>query len=416
MDELDALTKLIFDSVSVVKSSYAGARHPPPKQLKNAIKTIEAACAQLTATVANPGHVVKLYGSVEPACIGIVTEAKIADLLLDKPEGVHVDELGKLSDQNPGKLSRILRTLATNHIFLEGFAPNVFANNRLSMKLLSADPVSTFAVVMSDHTMKSCALLGDVFADPKKRKSERLEDTAFQLAHGVTFFEFLSDVNIFFCAPRIASSSHPSPQPKNTRYYERFNRAMVGWESVTGKEMLPRIYPWDQLPLGSTVVDVGGGNGHVVLPLLRTFPGLSIIVQDTPTVVSQGREYWDKEFPDAVKAQKVAFVSFDFLTESPVKEGVIRHVLHNWPDDQCVLILKNVRKAASVTSKLLIHEFVPQHIVRGGFAAENQAPAPLPPNWGAARNEHLRHSSSWGFQFVKVWDGGEASLIEFVPF
>lgn len=100
---------------------------------------------------------------VEPVCIRVALDAKITDHLLDKPKGLHVGELGRLSDQDPGKLGRVLRTLATNHVYTEGersscmsycfaqrtrtfsVAPNVFANNRLSMKLLSTDPVSSLA-------------------------------------------------------------------------------------------------------------------------------------------------------------------------------------------------------------------------------------------------------------------------------
>lgn len=50
----------------------------------------------------------------------MVTEAKIADLLLDKPDGLHVDELAKKSGLDAGKLGRILRVLATQHTFKEG--------------------------------------------------------------------------------------------------------------------------------------------------------------------------------------------------------------------------------------------------------------------------------------------------------
>lgn len=52
--------------------------------------------------------------------------ARITDHLLNKPKGLHVDELGRLSDQDPGKLGRILRTLATNHVYTEGqFSPRI---------------------------------------------------------------------------------------------------------------------------------------------------------------------------------------------------------------------------------------------------------------------------------------------------
>lgn len=54
-------------------------------------------------------------------------------LLLNK-QGLHVNDIAAFTDVNPGKLARVLRVLATKHIFRE-VAPDVFANNRLSSVL-----------------------------------------------------------------------------------------------------------------------------------------------------------------------------------------------------------------------------------------------------------------------------------------
>ncbi|KAF9490909.1 S-adenosyl-L-methionine-dependent methyltransferase [Pleurotus eryngii] len=428
-NDLTSLAKLISDSVAVVTSEYAKAGHSPPtlesttedpfrspglvsEQLKTAIKTIEAACAQLSATVASPGHVLTNVSFVEPMCMRVALGARITDHLLNKPKGLHVDELGRLSDQDPGKLGRILRALATNHVYTE-VAPNVFANNRLSMKLLSTDAVSSLVGHMSDEVMKAAVVLGDVFEDPIKRKSFRLEDSAFQHAHAVSAFNYYDEI--------------------------RFIQAMLGWSEVTGRAMLPSIYPWGDLPPNSTVVDVSGGTGHVALQLLKAFPALKIIVQDIGAAAIEGREYWEKEHPTALDEQRVDFVAFDFLAEAPVAGGAVyylRHVLHDWPDDDCVKILKNVRKAAGPRSKLLINEFVPRYIVRGGLASDTQAPAPLLPNYGAGNKrlyqqdmnmmilfnrkertleEFINLGEASGFRFERLWDDGEAGIIEFAP-
>lgn len=57
---------------------------------------------------------------MEPVCIRVVLDAKITDHLHEKPKGLHIDQLGRLTDQDPRKLGRILRTLATNHVYTEG--------------------------------------------------------------------------------------------------------------------------------------------------------------------------------------------------------------------------------------------------------------------------------------------------------
>jgi hypothetical protein len=71
------------------------------------------------------GHNTSDYGMVaiqfqEPACLNVVASARISDLLLNKPEGLHIDKLATLSGVDAGKLGRVLRLLATKHIYQEG--------------------------------------------------------------------------------------------------------------------------------------------------------------------------------------------------------------------------------------------------------------------------------------------------------
>lgn len=90
-----------------------------------------------------------------------VAKTRIANLLDNKPEGVHVDDLAKLAGVNADKLGRVLRMMATSHVFKEGrtlifvdlcvdsyrlgltllgpVSPSIFANNRLSQELISED-------------------------------------------------------------------------------------------------------------------------------------------------------------------------------------------------------------------------------------------------------------------------------------
>ncbi len=73
---------------------------------------------------------------------------------------------------------------------------------------------------------------------------------------------------------------------------------------------------------------------------------------------------------------------------SILQYSAMRYGRHDWPDDDCVKILKNVRKSVGPKSRLLISqysllqskvylsilldEFVVQYIVRGGLASESQ--------------------------------------------
>lgn len=62
----------------------------------------------------------------------VVVNAKVADHLVGKPDGLHIDELGKLTQIDAKKLGRLLRMLATKHCFQEGeLLPRLFLAPRL---------------------------------------------------------------------------------------------------------------------------------------------------------------------------------------------------------------------------------------------------------------------------------------------
>lgn len=52
--------------------------------------------------------------------MGVVLRAKVADVLEKYPKGLHVDDLAKLVNLEKGKLTRVLRFLATKGCFTEG--------------------------------------------------------------------------------------------------------------------------------------------------------------------------------------------------------------------------------------------------------------------------------------------------------
>lgn len=69
---------------------------------------------------------------------------------------------------------------------------------------------------------------------------------------------------------------------------ERFVLAMKGM-GVFAAESVPRSYPWESLGKDATVVDVGGGTGHIMMAVLRQFPQLKIVVQDVESAISVGK-------------------------------------------------------------------------------------------------------------------------------
>lgn len=64
----------------------------------------------------------------EAACLRVVVETRVADIIADHPDGLHVNEISKKSSIESGKLARILRLLATRNCFCEGRVYSSCAN------------------------------------------------------------------------------------------------------------------------------------------------------------------------------------------------------------------------------------------------------------------------------------------------
>lgn len=67
----------------------------------------------------------------EPACLQVVLANKVPDILQENPSGVHISELGKKTGVNAGKLGRVMRLLASKHIFQEGKAESCVPGSTL---------------------------------------------------------------------------------------------------------------------------------------------------------------------------------------------------------------------------------------------------------------------------------------------
>ncbi|KAK0437394.1 O-methyltransferase-domain-containing protein [Armillaria borealis] len=441
---LSELVSLIASATRVVEEDFAQSSvpnvpslddtrpHPLDDRLSSmkmmeAIQTIEGACAQLCALVARPNHTMlnRVFGMFEPACMRVVIAFNIADHLLDRPEGLHVSKLGALSGAEPQKLGRILRLLASRHCFRE-VDRDIFANNRLSMMLVKTNSISDYVASISDEVNKAASMLTENLQDPNWGHSNSPVHTPFNSwsKHPGTFFSWYQDEVRDTGAARGA----------------RFKLAMKGWTAVTEASAVVDEYPWSTLRDGATVCDVGGGIGVISMQLVEAHSNLRIVLQDLPAQVQSAKnEVWPELCPAAIETGRVVFKAMDFLVESPVKGCdmyYLKHILHDWPDKECTIILSGVKNAMGPGSRLLIHEYILQHAHRESLAGSSSkhAPEPLLPNYGAGRirqynidldmmcvfnsqerrlDQFIELGKRSGLKFVRVWDLRETGIVEF---
>ncbi len=105
-----------------------------------------------------------------------------------------------------------------------------------------------------------------------------------------------------------------------------------------------------------TVVDVGGGNGALLIGVLNANPALRGIVFDLPEAAARARA----NIAASGLEGRCEAVSGDFFEAVP-KGGdayLLKHVIHDWNDERAAAILKTCHRVMSPDGRLLIVEGV----------------------------------------------------------
>lgn len=137
---------------------------------------------------------------------------------------------------------------------------------------------------------------------------------------------------------------------------EIFNAAMTGGSAAA----IPPVIAAYDFSSFATIVDVGGGHGRLLSAILAATPAARGILFDQPQVVAGAPAVLvEHGVQDRIRIEEGSFF------ESVPAGGdayVLKSVIHDWPDDDAVRILRNVRTAATAGSHVLLVEFViPEH-------------------------------------------------------
>ncbi len=96
-----------------------------------------------------------------------------------------------------------------------------------------------------------------------------------------------------------------------------------------------------------SVVDVGGGLGHLVTALLTKYPNLHGILLERPEMISAAKDR--QQAGDPSVNSRLDFVVGDMFESVPDADAyVLKTIMHDWNDAQCVKILQNC--CASMTA------------------------------------------------------------------
>jgi len=127
--------------------------------------------------------------------------------------------------------------------------------------------------------------------------------------------------------------------------------ALMGSDVAAEAPAIVAALDWGSL---RHVVDVGGGNGSLLIALLRAYPSLQGTVVDLPAVVETALE--------ALRAEDLAHrsdvVAGSFFDPLPPGAGgyLLSAIVHNWNDERARRILRPCAEAAGADSAVFVVE------------------------------------------------------------
>lgn len=251
----------------------------------------------------------------------VAAKLGIADLLVAGPRSV--DDLAQATQSQAPALYRLLRALASLGIFADDGSGR-FQLTPLAECLRSDAPGSQRALAIMSGEEHYHAW-GELLYSVQTGKN------AFEKLYGLPVFEFLS---------------------KNPEQARVFDAAMVG---VHGRETAAMTDAYDFSDVG-VLADIGGGNGSLLTTVLQRYPALHGILYDLPGVTARAAS----QLQAAGLADRCRVVGGNFFESVPAGADVylMRHIIHDWDDEQATQILRNIQQVIRGDGRLLVIEGV----------------------------------------------------------
>ncbi|WP_413248343.1 methyltransferase [Sinomonas flava] len=354
---------------------------PPPPPVVRAVQRLSAALERASAAL-KPAQARFLEVSGGVAAVALMRAAVKTRLVEPLAAGRKTAqqvaaELGLHADT----VHRVLRGLAVYGL-VKLDAGGRFTLTRTGRLLLEDSPHSMagwIRYVTSDAVLAGWLRLPETLADGKP---------AFNEATGTTLWEHMA--------------SHPDEEAGFARTMHEL--------TLLAAPLIVAAYPW---PEHGTVCDVGGGIGSMLAEVLRARPTLDGVLVDQAGPLAAAGEY----LAARGVGERVRSVQGDLFEgfEARADLYLVKDVLHDWDDDQCRQILRNVRAAAAPGARVLVLEWLQEPNV-AAFPVSVSDLMMLAQTEGRQRSaaEHQALGAAAGFEPGRVIDTGVYGIVELV--
>jgi len=251
--------------------------------------------------------------------VHVAAKLGIPDILAGKDRSI--EDLAEMTKTDSASLYRMMRALSGVGIFTEA-KTRVFANTPLSECLM-------------EGRLKSAALLfHSTWHDSTWDNllySIQTGKPAFEEVYGEPVFDWLEK------------------NPDEAKLFHEAN----SFKAASSHGVIASAYDFKET---NTITDVGGGLGSLMIEILKANPHMKGIVAE----LSENLPGLNEVIKKNELEKRMSAIECDFFKEIPGGSDVylFSHVLHDWPDEKCITILKNCRKAMNLEGMLLIAESV----------------------------------------------------------
>ncbi len=252
----------------------------------------------------------------------VAARLKIADAVGNG--NTALGEIAQATGTRPDSLKRTMRAL-TSHGFFHQDETGAFFQTPLSETLRSGRPESMRAIAEAELGHDHYQSWGEL------ESCLREGGTAFERKYGMPVWHYYA--------------KHPELEAL-------FGEAMSNLTDIANKGI---VHSYEFAPF-SFAIDIGGGHGGLLSSVLERHPQARGMIFDLPTVIDEAAT------GDAVARHRgrLETSAGDFFEKVPSGGDLylLKFILHDWNDDQCVTILSNIRKAMSPSGRLAVIEIV----------------------------------------------------------
>jgi len=262
-------------------------------------------------------------GYMVSSALYTATKLGIAELLKTGPKTSQ--ELAAATGSHEDSLYRLLRALASAGVFQES-----------ATRTFELTPVGDLLQADRDDSVRDMVLwLDNPFhfqTHAEMAHSVKTGETVVEKVFGESCFGYLQ---------------------KDKEVGEVFNRAMTTFSKMLTPAVLDGYdFSWMN---GKTLVDIGGGHGHLLTAILEKYPKIQGVIFDLEHVHVGAKS----RISDVGLTGRCETAGGDFFAAVPAADAyIMKHIIHDWSDEKALTILKNCHQAGRGHTKVILVEAV----------------------------------------------------------